>query len=306
MRVVRAILGGFARFLVRIARTLDPALATAPYWVMPERMANLRQQYPGAPEHWLEFVARRAAIGQSAEPSASPPERHAPAAEIPAPQARARSRNTLRNLLGVSRRPVVVFPRAHSSPKARADAPPIAMRMDVTAPTLPASAAPTAPPPRLTFSTKSVRNPIANLLRIRRPERRPPMLHFNNPDPVRRTEQDAPEQVAFARHEHQTVFPIRDGRSTYRSDQFGTDDAHRDAGGARAELRWPAWPGPSMVDPTWPDGRPGTPRPDPTFRTPDSRWPELPRVAIEQGAPTASSIDEAILLAEQIGGTWSG
>ena len=60
MSVLRAILARFARLLVRIARTLDPGVAAAPYWAVPERMAALRQRYPGAPEHWLELVARRA------------------------------------------------------------------------------------------------------------------------------------------------------------------------------------------------------------------------------------------------------
>jgi len=306
MRVVRAILGRFARFLVRIARTLDPALATAPYWVMPERMATLRQRYPGAPEHWLQLMARRTAVGEPTEPYAAPPESHAPADAIPAPQARARPRNTLHNLLGLRGRPLVVFPRADSSPKVRPDLPPVAQRIDTSAPTLPASATRAAPRPGLTFSTKSVRNPIANLLRIGRPERRPPALSFRAPDPVLRTGQDAPAQVAFERHEHQTIFPIPGGRSKHRPDLIGTTDTRRDAVGARAELRWTARPGQAMAAPAWLDGRPGTPRPDPTFGTPDSRWPDLPRATAEQGAPIASSLDEAILLAEQIGGTWSG
>lgn len=306
MRVVRAILGRFARFLVRIARTLDPALATAPYWVMPERMANLRQQYPGAPEHWLEFVARRTAVGEPAESPASPPESHSPVGSIPAPQVRARPRDTLRKLFGVSRRPMIVFPRADSRSKTRPDPTPVGTRIDATTPTLPAPATRTAPRPGLTFGTKSVRNPIANLLRIGRPQRRPPVLHFNTVDPSHRTEQEAPGHVAFARHEHQTVFPIPDGRSKHRPDLIGTDDARRGSLGARANLRWPAAPAPAMAAPAWLDGRPGTPRPDPSFGTPDSRWPELPRVAVEQGSPIPSSLDEAILLAEQIGGTWSG
>jgi hypothetical protein len=50
----------------------------------------------------------------------------------------------------------------------------------------------------------------------------------------------------------------------------------------------------------------GAARPDPQFRTADPRWPELPPLAVESGPAPAPSLDEAILLAEQIGGTWSG
>ena len=57
MSALRAILGRFARFLVRIARKLDPGLPPARNSLMPERMAALRQRYPGAPDHWLELVA---------------------------------------------------------------------------------------------------------------------------------------------------------------------------------------------------------------------------------------------------------
>jgi len=80
MSVVRAILGRFARFLVRIARTLDPGIAAAPYWVMPERMAALRARYPGAPEHWLELLARRTTLADGGPAPAYRPEREARAA----------------------------------------------------------------------------------------------------------------------------------------------------------------------------------------------------------------------------------
>src|SRR5215813_9533017 len=62
MSVLRAILGRFARFLVRIARRLDPAITPAAAWTMTERMTALRRRYPGAPDHWLELIARRAAF----------------------------------------------------------------------------------------------------------------------------------------------------------------------------------------------------------------------------------------------------
>ena len=289
MRVVRAILGRFARFLVRIARTLDPALATAPYWVMPERMAALRQRYPGAPEHWLEFVARRTAIGEPAEPHAPPLDPRTPIDAQP-PQTRSRPRDTLRNWLGARTHPVVVFPRPDPRPKAR--------------PSAPQTSARAAPRPGLTFGTKSVRNPIANLLRIGRPERRAPALHFHDGDPLARDDRGPLEQEVFARREHQTFFPDVSVRSTHRPETSDADDTRRDA--VQAEMRWPAWPERSSIDASRPNELTRAARPDPSFRAHDPRWPELPRPAVDHGPSPTPSLDEAILLAEQIGGTWSG
>jgi len=285
MRVVRAILGRFARFLVRIARTLDPASATAPYWVMPERMAALRQRYPGAPEHWLEFVARRTPGGEQAEPHARPPEPRSPLEA----QARPRPRDTLRNWLGARTRPMVVFPRADPRPAARPQAPQTAAR--------------TAPRPGLTFSTQSVRNPIANLLRMGRPERRSPMLHFHLPDAAPGDHREAPAVIP-ARREHQTFFPNPDARPAVAPDAIGPRDPRHDA--PHADTRWPAWPERAPVDTVRPSEQSRTARPDPNFGAYDPRWPELPRLAADYGPAAAPSLDEAILLAEQIGGTWSG
>ncbi len=304
MRVVRAILGRFARFLVRIARTLDPALATAPYWVMPERMAALRQRYPGAPEHWLEFVARRAAIGEPAEPHAPPPTEPREPVESQLPQSRSRPRATLRNLLGARGRPLVVFPHPDPRPKARPAAPQAATRTDAIRHTAPVSATRTASRPGLRFSTTSVRNPIANLLRIGRPERRSPMLHFHTGDPIPRDHREAPEHDALARREHQTFFPNIDARPTHGPDAIGANDAHSVA--LQAEMRWPAPPERASIDASRPNELSRAPRPDPSFRAQDPRWPELPRLAVDDEPSPTPSLNEAILFAEQIGGSWSG
>jgi hypothetical protein len=263
-------------------------------------MAALRQRYPGAPEHWLEFVARRTPIGEPAEPHAPPREPRARA------EAHSRPRDTLRNWFGARARPVVVFPRQDPRPKARPTAPRIATRTDASPPATPVSATRTGPRPRLTFSTKSVRNPIANLLRIGRPERRSPILHFHAVDPAPRDHREAPEHDVFARREHQTFFPSIAARSTHRPDAIGADDARSDAPAVQPEMRWPDRPEQPSIGPRWLDGRPGVVRPDASFRTYDPRWPELPRLAVEYGPSIAPSLDEAILLAEQIGGLWSG
>jgi hypothetical protein len=311
MSVLRAILGRFARFLVRIARTLDPALTTAPYWVMPERMAALRQRYPGAPERWLELIARRTAIGEAADPRvlpSEPPIRRAdegrPSIEAHPPNFRSRPRETLRNLLRLRGRPAVGFPQPEPRSRARPSEARIAARADSSpqAPPLPATRA--AVRPGLTFITGSVRNPIANLLRIERPTRRPAMIHFHADDPAARADRQAPEHDDFVRHEHQTYFPDLAGRETYRPPMVGAVDPRRAV--IQSETRWPARAERPSVDSNWPNERQRSVRPDPSFAAHDPRWPELPPLAVEYGPSPTPSLDEAILLAEQIGGTWSG
>jgi hypothetical protein len=287
MRVLRAILGRFARFLVRIARTLDPASATAPYWVVPERMAALRQRYPGAPEHWLEFVARRAAVGDPVEPHAPSPDPR-PSAEAQLPQAR--DRDARRSFLRFRERPVVAFSQQDARQKAR----PTALHI---APANPASSR-----PGLTFGANSVRNPIANLLRIGRRDLRAPMMQFHTVDSARSDIQDAGPPNVSARREHPTFFPNPGDRPTHRPD---TVDAQRRAD-IQSDLRWPERFGPSAIASNWRDHRPGAARPDPSFRTSDPRWPDLPPLEVDYGPSAAASLDEAILLAEQLGGTWSG
>ena len=310
MKVLRAILGRFARFLVRIARTLDPALTTAPYWVVPERMAALRQRYPGAPEHWLEFVARRTAVGQASPPYAQPSdsvaervEERPPIAPQP-PQSHMRPPETQRNFLRLRDRPALAFSRSGSRSKPSPGERPVVARV--------ASNPPPATPeilarvrPHLTFITRSVRNPIANLLRIERPARRPATPHFLADDPVARESHDAAVQEPVVRREPEAFFADLGGRDAYRSETFG-DDFHRSPTPNQPDMRWPRRPERSLVDVTWLNSRPGTPRPDPSFRTHDPRWPELPPLAVDYGSSPQASLDDAVLFAEQIGGTWSG
>lgn len=315
MSVVRAILGRFARFLVRIARTLDPALATAPYWVMPERMAALRQRYPGAPEHWLELVARRTAIGEAVDPRfahSEPSARHAdelrPSIEAqgPNPHSRPRTRDTLRNFLRVRGRPAIGFPRPDSRSKARPGEPPIPTRTDSSPRAGPSPASRAAIRPRLTFITRPARNPIANLLRIERPSRDRGSLHFPADNSVSRRDRETPGPEDFARREHQTFFPDLGARETRRPEAIGVTDVRPDATIIQPDTRWPSRAERRPIDAIWPDEQHGAVRPDPTFRTQDPRWPDLPRLAVEYGPSPVPPGDDAILLAEQIGGTWSG
>ena len=301
MSVLRAMLGRFARFLVRIARTLDPALATAPYWLMPERMAALRQRYPGAPDHWLELIARRGGMADAHNPPTEPMARRADERPLfDARPAEPRRGDTLRRFLRFGDRPAVGFPRLASRSKAQPSELRIAARAD---PSLPASPSPEARPsrPGLTFSTRSARNPIANLLRIDRPTRRSAALNFSATPP--REIRDMPEPEEFVRREHRTFFPDLIGHESHRPDMAGPAGVQHDP--IPADTRWPARPERAAADVTWLSGQPGVARPSPSFRSHDPRWPELPPVALDHGPSLARSLDEAIFLAEQIGGSWS-
>jgi hypothetical protein len=158
----------------------------------------------------------------------------------------------------------------------------------------------------MTFSTQSVRNPIANLLRPGRPERRSPLLHFHAADPAPRDYREVPERDGFARREHQTFFPDISARPTHRPDAIGANDAHGVVAAVPPDLRWPAQRDRASIDAARPDEPARAVRPDPSFGASDPRWPELPRLAVECGSAAPPSLDEAILLAEQIGGSWSG
>ena len=293
MRVVRAILGRFARFLVRIARTRDPALATAPHWVVPERMAALRQRYPGAPEHWLEFVARRTAVGNPAETHAPPPEPRAPADSQPL-EASAQSRDTRRNFLRFRERPALAFPQSGARRTTRPNALHIA------------SAPAAAPRPGLTFSANSVRNPIANLLRTGARGPRGVTIAFHADARARRDVEEAGARDLSGSRDHPTFFPEPGPRPAHHPDAVGVDDGQRNTPAVTADMRWPAWPDRSSVDIRSPRELPRASRPDPNFRASDPRWPELPRLDVEYGPSAGPSLDEAILFAEQIGGAWSG
>jgi len=301
MSVLRAMLGRFARFLVRIARTLDPALATAPYWLMPERMAALRQRYPGAPDHWLELIARRGGMADAHNPPPEPVVRRADERPLfDARPAEPRRGDTLRRFLRFGDRPAVGFPRPVSRSKVQPSELRIAARAEPGASAVPSpEARPTRP--GLTFSTHSVRNPIANLLRIARPAQRSTTLNFSA-TPAREI-RDMPEPEESVRREHRTFFPDLIGHEPHRPDMASAPDTQHDP--VPADTRWPAGPDRPPADVTWLNGQPGVARPSPSFRSSDPRWPELPPVAIDSDPSLARSLVEAIFVAEQIGGSWS-
>ena len=284
MRAVRAILGRFARFLVRVARTLDPGLVSAPYWVLPERMAALRQQYPGAPEHWLEFVARRTPNGGPANlpgPDPRTPDRTDDSYSRREPPAH--SLLSFRNLMRKRERPSPGFSQSGSR-QAHQDDPPH----------LPG--APRVARPALSFGAKYVRNPIANLLRINRPPRFSTSPQFHHPELHDRPHQRQSEQIDGARREYSAIFPDL-ARHAVRHPKIVSADEF--------DLRWPALLHGAPAQPGSFGELLPKPRPGPNFARQDPRWPELPPLAVEFGFPDALSHDELGLLAEQIGGLWS-
>ena len=303
MSPLRAILGRFARFLVRIARTLDPAAAGAPYWVMPERMAALRQRYPGAPEHWLEFVARRTPVNEIPEANPAPPPvpPYEPTFEPDRPPRRAL--DGLRSFLRLRGRPTTMFP----APAVRASPRQILSRPEVPAiaPTPPEQyrRASTTQRPALTFSVKPVRNPIANLVRIGRPARRQDRTQFPATDAAVRPESAVVEPAPATPRDHETYFPDRAARPIRPAIDIARADHEPPA--VETERRWPRRSERPNAELAWPAPRGEAVRSAPTFRGQDPRWPDLPPSATELGA-AAPSLEDAIRLAEQVGGTWNG
>ena len=279
MKALRAILGRFARFLVRIARTLDPGVAATPYWAMAERMAALRQRYPGAPEHWLEMLAR--------QPVGPPPR---PAAEHAQPETRPETSPLSQDRAPAGRgaRPAPRFPSLLPRLRPTATAAPSATQ-DRPDPTLPAAASRSLRP-SLAFAAPRVRNPIANLLR---PERAGPhpAAHF-------------PGEAGTRADRDGEWPPDRErGRRDERMATFGETDVPRER--ARAGVVWPEFRFSAAPGSSWPGPPPAAGRDGPQFPTSDGRWPELPPRLDESAALVLRASDEAALLAEQIGGTWS-
>jgi len=295
MSVIRAILGRFARFLVRIARTLDPGIAATPYWVMPERMAALRQRYPGAPEHWLELIARRTTLADGGQVPATRRERET------RPDLQRPGFGPAEPVAHPAPRPLLRFPTAprRAAVVVRAGAAGAAARPGAEAP----RPAPRPARPLLTFAVAHVRNPIANLLRGRSPSERAEAPRFpvdGRPSPPDRARQDLAGHDAP--REHLTIFPGPAARPAQQPDWIGPQAAPRapDFGPSWPEFRYSAPPGPS-----WPGSAPRADRPSPRFAASDDRWPELPPFLEEAGAAVQRATDEVALLAEQIGGTWS-
>jgi hypothetical protein len=293
MRVVRAILGRFARFLVRVARTLDPELIAAPYWVMPERMAALRQRYPGAPEHWLELVARRT-TPDDVDPGQPNPHAARHAEEHYArPEAPSHPQRSFKSLFRKRDRLSLRFPQPGSRKTGAVDqvATVVNARRTVR--------------PGLSFGAKLVRNPIANLLRIDRPARRAPPLQFSGSVRDNEPEQPQVKQSSTGRGDHPTFFPDLTQRDVRPPEVIGAGDEFPHHPATDLDLRWPTLTQRAADVPRWRDEPRSGARPDPSFKRNDPRWPELPPIAVEFGFPQIGLNDEALLLAEQIGGTWS-
>ena len=307
MSVLRAILGRLARFLVRIARTLDPGVAPAPYWAMPERMAALRLRYPGAPEHWLELLARRTS---GAEGAPAPAHRPEPEARRDAPRPRFGTAEP------AARRPPLggdsARPTARPAPRFPAwtrTARVVARPGVADTAARPVAAAPRDAPrrlrPLLTFGAARVRNPIANLLRGRPANERPaaPRFPFDDGAPPQRAAREQPAARDGSRREHPPTFPGPDAHAPHQVEWIGPRQPRaeqREADPGWPEFRYSTPPGPS-----WPADSSRRARHNPRFAEPDNRWPELPPFLDESGAPVLRASDEAALLAEQIGGKWS-
>jgi hypothetical protein len=300
MSVLRAILGRFARFLVRMARRLDPAITPAAAWTMTERMAALRRRYPGAPDHWLKLIASRAPLDPAPEPEEPPAgpyanEAHFPSGDPPriaAPAFASRKQSAHGHTLFFRRFEPKARPAIHAStagPEERGGLPLPSIERRVAKPSL-------------TFSPRHLRNPIARLLRLDRFERRRALLHLESDDGTRRpvddTRADQPEWTARAR----PAFPGGDARATPQRPWFDAPDAPSRA----AEPDDPRWPTLRRVapEPVW-QSTPAHVRPDQPFNITDNRWPDLPQLPVDSSAPLLSARDEAALRAEQLGGTWS-
>lgn len=306
MSVLRAILGRFARLLVRIARTLDPGVAATPYRAAPARMAALRQRYPGAPDHWLELLARRTNLGEEpagALSARAPTDRRAeerpdfgptehvdrmdpPRTAAPPPPPRPAPRFPV----PVKQRRAVVHPhRTDRAVRPTAEAPGAATR---------------AVRPVLNFAAARMGNPIVNLLRRRPAAGRPaePSIIFDQ-GPPRGDRHAGPEPEPRPQRERHDHFPSLDRHSRRDAEWTPPHESPRpipDPSQHWPEFRYSAPPGPS-----WPT--PGSPRmrPDPRFAAPDNRWPELPPFLDESTSGGSRASDEAALLAEQMGGKWS-
>jgi hypothetical protein len=309
MTLLRAVLGRFARFLVRIARRLDPGLAAAPFWVMPEQMAALRVRYPGAPDSWLALVARRTPIDDLLH--SLPPEPESPARPPakgptfanpePAPHELASEQRQPRK-----HRPAVRFPT--SGPPSKRLTPreiPISGRGDARI--SPVAIAARRTRPAQTFAGAAPRHPIADLLRNKGPGADRPILRFRvddtaelRCDPFQGSPQDS------TRREHLSEFPELGATEPDRPNWIATSQPLAGRDEDRPARRWPEPHTASDRDVEWPGKRMVTPRPGLHFSASANRWPDLPSLDEDSTAPPQPTADEAARSAEQIGGAWSG
>jgi hypothetical protein len=313
MSVLRAILGRFARFLVRIACRLDPDVAAAPYWVVPERMAMLRQRYPGAPEHWLELIARRAPLTEPSDTPAERPQPLDPGIEADRPH---RPHAAFETILSARPRP-----RFFTSLKARTIGRPIvAIAHDRPGTAAPANGPEPAPRESASaaageqgraersrqepaFAALFRRNPIANLLRLARGNARPGPASFRLDDRKRAIPDDrSPVEHPLPHRPPESFFPEPPAHGELRIDWPASQE--RRGGRREWDPRWLSVRR-ALPDQMWPV-RANSPRFEPQFVDSDPRWPDLPPLSDEAEAPPLSAKDEATLLAEQIGGRWNG
>src|SRR5205085_9694705 len=100
-----------------------------------------RQRDPGAPEPWLELIARRTAIGGVADPRLPPDSQtRRDDYERPAAAEPSRSASTIWKFLRMRDRPAVSFPRPDSRSGRNAAGPHIPAKADSTAPGTPSPA----------------------------------------------------------------------------------------------------------------------------------------------------------------------
>lgn len=301
MSLLRAILARFARLLVRIARTLDPGLPITPhYWSMPERVAALRQRFPGAPEHWLQALASRSIIPDP------PPAQHArEPRELPNLGFDDRSERHSRPSPEVApnrRRPVVQFPAPTSNDRTalvidRQETGRGAQRDVVVRAAKPRREVPSAPAGRADPRRRTNVHFETELH-----ERRRDAVPSRFPERARRPVPDNDGEPSFGPQEgtlplsRQMVPPPPVRRTTEdiwpRSRRSPRPPLHFAEAHAQRGFHEPASPANR------------TARQAPTFAELVGVWPELPPLPVDDVAETSAHADTAFGI-EQMIGTWS-
>jgi len=156
--------------------------------------------------------------------------------------------------------------------------------------------------PEPTFGTARARRRLANWLRGPRRMQPTDGPQFLAQSTAPRTLLDAagPDESEIGREEFYATFPSLNSRAAVRPGWDGEPD-FRD----HDELVGDRWPGSERTNRNVPKGAHRSPRQNPRFPAPDNRWPDLPALLDEFDSPRLRASDEAALLAEQFGGTWS-
>lgn len=149
------------------------------------------------------------------------------------------------------------------------------------------------------------RDPVANLLRIVRRDLAEPTLRFSDePRRASRAEPADGRQKDHVTREDPIVFP----EPIFRPDRASSTppvETRRETTEDHADQRWPELHRSSETRPIWPDVPARSEQREAHFTARDNRWPELPPFEEYPAAAVLSDSDEAALVAEQIGGTWS-